>query len=88
MLKEEINQPVTFWENYGAWLNKISRLAEEVDFISLHTYPQWEFKNIYEAIGYTKENYNSVKSISHTYNARIWMKTSKNWIFNYNIHQP
>jgi exo-beta-1,3-glucanase (GH17 family) len=31
-----------------------------VDFISIHTYPVWEYKHINEALDYTKENYYSV----------------------------
>jgi exo-beta-1,3-glucanase (GH17 family) len=32
-------------------------LADEVDFISIHTYPVWEYKHIHEAFEYTKQNY-------------------------------
>ncbi len=53
-------QPVTFCENYVPWLSKLEELAEAVDFISIHTYPVWEYKNVYEALEYTKENYYSV----------------------------
>jgi exo-beta-1,3-glucanase (GH17 family) len=31
-----------------------------VDFISIHTYPVWEYKHINDALDYTKENYYSV----------------------------
>jgi len=53
-------QPVTFCENYVAWQHALRELAEEVDFISLHTYPVWEYKLIHEAIHYTRDNYHSV----------------------------
>ena len=53
-------QPVTFCENYVPWLSKLKPLAAEVDFISIHTYPVWEYKNIHEAIEYTRENYEAV----------------------------
>ena len=59
-VKERTEQPVTFCENYEPWHNKLEALANEVDFISIHTYPVWEYKNIYEAIEFTKENYYSV----------------------------
>ncbi len=59
-VKSEAKQPVTFCENYEPWLSKLSKLAEAVDFISIHTYPVWEYKNIDEALDYTKENYYSV----------------------------
>jgi len=59
-VKERVIQPVTFCENYVPWLDKLEKLGNEVDFISIHTYPVWEYKNIYEALEFTKENYYSV----------------------------
>lgn len=60
MIKKETKQPVTFCENYLPWLDKLRDLVEEVDFISIHTYPVWEYKNIHEAMEYTKSNYFAV----------------------------
>ncbi|MBT6770604.1 MAG: glycosyl hydrolase [Opitutales bacterium] len=60
MVKKGARQPVTFCENYVPWLGKLEILGNEVDFISLHTYPIWEFKNISEAMSFTIENYSSV----------------------------
>lgn len=54
------SQPVTFCENYVPWLVKLDKLAATVDFISIHTYPVWEYKHIREALDYTKENYYAV----------------------------
>jgi exo-beta-1,3-glucanase (GH17 family) len=59
-VKEKIKQPVSFCENYVPWLVKLEKLAAEVDFISIHTYPVWEYKHINDALDYTKENYYSV----------------------------
>jgi exo-beta-1,3-glucanase (GH17 family) len=59
-LKKEVKQPVTFCENYVPWLDKLSGLVEELDFISIHTYPVWEYKDINEGLAYTIENYNAV----------------------------
>ena len=59
-VKQAIQQPVTFCENYIPWQEKLSALAEVVDFISLHTYPVWEYKSIDQALDFTIENYNSV----------------------------
>lgn len=53
-------QPVTFCENYVPWLYKLEKLAAEVDFISIHTYPVWEYKHIDDGLAYTKENYYAV----------------------------
>jgi len=60
MIKKEAKQPVTFCENYLPWIDKLKELVDEVDFISIHTYPVWEYKNIHEALEYTKQNYYSV----------------------------
>ena len=60
MIKKGAKQPVTFCENYLPWLDKLKDLVDEVDFISIHTYPVWEYKNIHEAMEYTKQNYFSV----------------------------
>lgn len=59
-VKSKTNQPVTFCENYVPWLFKLEKLAKEVDFISIHSYPVWEYKHISESLDYTRENYYSV----------------------------
>jgi len=59
-VKRNAKQPVTFCENYVPWFYKLEKLAYEVDFISIHTYPVWEYKHIGEALDYSKENYYSV----------------------------
>lgn len=62
-LKQQVKQPVTFCENYVPWQNKLRPLVAEVDFISLHTYPVWEYKSIDEAIAYTEANYRAVADL-------------------------
>ncbi|MDH3532170.1 MAG: glycosyl hydrolase family 17 protein [Gammaproteobacteria bacterium] len=59
-VKSEIDQPVTFCENYVPWTYKLAPLADELDFIAVHTYPAWEYRSIHDALEYTKENYNAV----------------------------
>jgi exo-beta-1,3-glucanase (GH17 family) len=59
-VKLGVKQPVTFCENYVPWQYKLHDLVEELDFISVHTYPVWEFKHIHEALDYTRANYESV----------------------------
>ncbi len=59
-LQRHIVQPVTFCENYVPWLGKLDRLAGQVDLISIHSYPVWEYKTIDEAMAYTRENYAAV----------------------------
>ncbi|MFT5451538.1 MAG: exo-beta-1,3-glucanase (GH17 family) [Enterobacterales bacterium] len=63
MIKKHAPQPVTFCENYVPWLNKLRPLVDEVDFISIHTYPVWEYKNIHDAMQFTMENYYSVADL-------------------------
>ena len=60
MIKKETSQPVTFCENYVPWYDKLKQLADEVDFISIHSYPVWEYKHIHEALEYTKQNYQTI----------------------------
>lgn len=59
-IKSSISQPVTFCENYVPWTNKLEPLAAELDFISIHTYPVWEYRSIDDALAYTIENFQSV----------------------------
>ena len=59
-LKAAISQPVTFCENYVPWTYKLEPLAAELDFISVHTYPAWEYRTMADALSYTKQNYHSV----------------------------
>ena len=59
-LKEAIEQPITFCENYVPWTYKLEPLVEVLDFISVHTYPAWEYRSVEDALEYTRENYHSV----------------------------
>ncbi|HSN51577.1 MAG TPA: hypothetical protein VLS87_03530 [Woeseiaceae bacterium] len=59
-VKKGIVQPVTFCENYVPWTYKLEPLAEELDFIAVHTYPAWEYRSIHDALDFTRQNYQSV----------------------------
>ena len=59
-LKSAIKQPITFCENYVPWTYKLQPLAAELDFISIHTYPAWEYRTMEDALEFTKQNYYSV----------------------------
>ena len=59
-IKKSAIQPVTFCENYVPWIGKLEPLAAELDFISLHTYPVWEYQTVDAALQYTKQNYKGV----------------------------
>lgn len=80
-VKQHATQPVTFCENYVPWLNKLEPLAEVVDFISIHTYPVWEYKHIHEAIEYTNDNYNAVAKL---YPHKAIAVTEAGWATNSN----
>ena len=59
-VKGAIEQPVTVADNYEWWIKDGAPLAAEVDFLGVHTYPQWEGKTVDEALAYTIENIEGV----------------------------
>jgi exo-beta-1,3-glucanase (GH17 family) len=61
-VKKSIKQPVTVADNYEWWAAYGSKLASEVDFISIHVYPVWEGKDIDNAMSYTIQNVEKVKA--------------------------
>jgi exo-beta-1,3-glucanase (GH17 family) len=81
MLKIGTKLPVTFCENYVPWLNKLNKLVEEVDFISIHTYPVWEYKHVDDSLNYTKENYFAV---ANKYPHKPVVITEAGWTTNSN----
>jgi exo-beta-1,3-glucanase (GH17 family) len=60
-VKSAIDQPVTVAENYVWWTHNGAILANEVDFLGIHTYPAWEQKTIDDALAYTIENIEGVR---------------------------
>ena len=62
-IKQFARQPVTFCENYVPWLEHLKPLVQVIDFISVHSYPVWEYQTIEGALRYTKQNYKSVASL-------------------------
>lgn len=81
MIKKGAKQPVTFCENYVPWLDKLKDLVVVVDFISIHTYPVWEYKHIHDSLNYTKENYYSV---ANKYPDKPVVITEAGWATNSN----
>jgi len=61
-IKATVKQPVTFCENYVPWTDQLEVLAQQLDFISLHSYPVWEYQAIEQALDYTRQNYHQVAS--------------------------
>lgn len=76
MVRPAIKQPVTFCENYVPWTNKLEPLADELDFLSVHTYPVWEFQTIEHALAYTVQNY---RSVAHHYPDKPVVITEAGW---------
>jgi exo-beta-1,3-glucanase (GH17 family) len=75
-VKRAVTQPVTFCENYVPWQHKLRDLVPELDFISLHTYPVWEYKHIHEALDYTKDN---LLSVARLYPGKPIVITEAGW---------
>ena len=76
MVKSSTSQPVTFCENYVPWLDKLEPLVDIVDFISIHTYPVWEYKTIDQGMQYTIQNYNIV---ANKYPNKLVVITEAGW---------
>lgn len=76
LIKSMIKQPVTFCENYVPWTYKLEPLVRELDFISIHTYPAWEYRTMADALEYTKQNYYSV---AHHYPDKPVVITEAGW---------
>jgi exo-beta-1,3-glucanase (GH17 family) len=61
-VKVAVNQSVTVAENYEWWIQDGQALAEEVDFLGVHSYPVWEGRAIDAGLSYTIENLMRVKA--------------------------
>lgn len=61
-VKAGVSVPVTVADNYAWWRDHGAKLADEVDFVTIHVYPVWERKDIDDGMSYTIENYESVKA--------------------------
>ncbi len=60
-VKQALSQPVTVADNYEWWAQHGKELAREVDFVSVHIYPQWEGRDIDDAIAYGIANMEKVR---------------------------
>ncbi|MGB6222818.1 glycosyl hydrolase family 17 protein [Haloferula sp.] len=61
-VKQAVEQPVTVADNYDWWAKHGGKLAEKVDFVSIHIYPVWEQKDIDEAMSYSIANVQAVRN--------------------------
>lgn len=80
-VRRQLPQPVTFCENYVPWHHKLEPLVAELDFISVHTYPVWEYKHIHEALEYTRDN---VLGVARRFPAKPVVITEAGWCTNSN----
>ncbi|MFG0285191.1 MAG: glycosyl hydrolase [Phycisphaerales bacterium JB039] len=62
IVKAAIDQPVTVADNYEWWAQRGEQLAGELDFVSVHSYPIWEGRDIDQGLAYTIENLQRVRS--------------------------
>jgi exo-beta-1,3-glucanase (GH17 family) len=60
-VKQSVRQPVTVCDNYDWWAKHGTALAKELDFVSVHTYPLWDGKNIDEAMAFSIANLQAVR---------------------------
>lgn len=61
-VRASVRQPITVCENYNWWAHHGADLAKELDFISVHTYPEWENKDIDDALSYSITNLQNVQN--------------------------
>jgi exo-beta-1,3-glucanase (GH17 family) len=61
-VKQAVRQPVTVCDNYDWWSHHGALLAPELDFISVHTYPEWENRDIDAALAYSITNLQAVRN--------------------------
>ena len=80
-VKRAAKQPITFCENYVPWTTELEPLVEELDFISVHTYPVWEYQPIETALEYTRQNYHAV---ADHYPDKLVVITEAGWTTNSN----
>lgn len=81
LVKQHALQPVTFCDNYVPWLGKLAPLVDLVDFISIHTYPVWEYKTIDEGLAFTQQNFFAV---ANSYPHKQVVITEAGWATNSN----
>jgi exo-beta-1,3-glucanase (GH17 family) len=61
-VKQSVRQPVTVCDNYNWWAHQGAALARELDFVSVHTYPAWEGKDIDGAMPFSIANLQAVRN--------------------------
>lgn len=61
-VKQAVSVPVTVADDFTFWRERGARLSDEVDFVTMHTYPLWGGRDIDTGLAVTIEHYESVKN--------------------------
>ncbi|MBN2011874.1 glycosyl hydrolase [candidate division KSB1 bacterium] len=61
-VKKAVTVPVTVADDFAFWREHGRTLANELDFVAMHTYPIWGGRDIDNAMAVTIEHYESVKN--------------------------
>ena len=75
-LKSKVNQPVTYCDGNHYWLTNLEEVANEVDFISVHTYPAWVGSDIDGAFEIAKDDFEKVEK---RYPDKVCIITETGW---------
>jgi len=62
-LKANVKQPVTYCDGSYYWTTSLKEVAEEVDFISVHTYAVWNDYTIEDGFRIAKEDFYKVQNM-------------------------
>lgn len=62
-VRTRLPQPVTFCENHVPWRHDLRALGDELDFVSVHSYPQWEHRPVDEALDCTRADVAAVAAV-------------------------
>ena len=61
-MQDSVKVPVTVADDFSYWRERGAKLAEVVDFVTMHTYPLWGKQDIDTAMPVTLAHYESVKT--------------------------
>ena len=75
-LKQNCAQPVTYCEGGNYWTSILKEVAQEVDFLSVHTYPTWNGFTIDEGLKTAKKDFQEVLDM---YPDKLCVITETGW---------
>ncbi|HQR30649.1 MAG TPA: glycosyl hydrolase family 17 protein [Anaeromyxobacteraceae bacterium] len=59
-VRGRVAQPVTVCENHVPWREGLDAIAAELDFLSVHSYPVWESREVGAGLAHTVEDWRAV----------------------------